>query len=127
MKKVQEEGEDAELTLLQQKLNKIADQIGTVGYWCAGLTFIAILIRLFLEQFEVINCGCKNLVTCEAPEKIGDKFEGCVALDITDVGNRFYTELLNTVIIAITVIVVAIPEGLPLAVTISLSFSSAKM
>jgi Ca2+-transporting ATPase len=35
--------------------------------------------------------------------------------------------LLNTVIIAITVIVVAIPEGLPLAVTISLSFSSAKM
>ena len=41
--------------------------------------------------------------------------------------NRFYTQLLNTVIIAITVIVVAIPEGLPLAVTISLSFSSAKM
>jgi len=34
---------------------------------------------------------------------------------------------LNTVIIAITVIVVAIPEGLPLAVTISLSFASKKM
>jgi len=38
---------------------------------------------------------------------------------------RFYTEILNTIIISITVIVVAIPEGLPLAVTISLSFSSA--
>lgn len=36
-------------------------------------------------------------------------------------------DLLNTIIIAITIIVVAIPEGLPLAVTISLSFSSAKM
>lgn len=36
-------------------------------------------------------------------------------------------ELLNAVIIAITVVVVAIPEGLPLAVTIALSFASAKM
>jgi P-type E1-E2 ATPase len=48
-------------------------------------------------------------------------------LDFTDIKSRVYTELLNTIIIAITVIVVAIPEGLPLAVTISLSFSSAKM
>jgi Ca2+-transporting ATPase len=40
---------------------------------------------------------------------------------------RFYNELLNSFIIAITVIVVAIPEGLPLAVTISLSFASAAM
>ena len=47
----------------------------------------------------------------------------------TEVPNdyRFYTEILNTIIISITVIVVAIPEGLPLAVTISLSFSSAQM
>lgn len=55
------------------------------------------------------------------------KIVGCDQLDILDFKNRFYTELLNTIIIAITVIVVAIPEGLPLAVTISLSFSSAKM
>jgi len=41
--------------------------------------------------------------------------------------NRLWTEILNTFIIAVTVIVVAIPEGLPLAVTIALSFSSAKM
>ena len=35
--------------------------------------------------------------------------------------------MLDTVIIAISVIVCAIPEGLPLAVTISLSYSSQKM
>ena len=35
--------------------------------------------------------------------------------------------VLNFFIIAITVIVVAVPEGLPLAVTISLAFSVAKM
>jgi P-type E1-E2 ATPase len=34
---------------------------------------------------------------------------------------------LDAIIISITVIVVAIPEGLPLAVTISLSFGSAQM
>jgi magnesium-transporting ATPase (P-type) len=36
-------------------------------------------------------------------------------------------EILNYFILAITVIVVAIPEGLPLAVTLSLAFSVKKM
>lgn len=35
--------------------------------------------------------------------------------------------MLNSIIIAISVVVCAIPEGLPLAVTISLSFSSKQM
>lgn len=35
--------------------------------------------------------------------------------------------MLNAFIIAVTVIVVAVPEGLPLAVTISLAFSVSKM
>lgn len=51
----------------------------------------------------------------------------CEKLNFGDISNRVYRELLKTVITAITVIVVAIPEGLPLAVTIALSFSSAKM
>jgi len=41
--------------------------------------------------------------------------------------NRFWTEIISGIIISITIIVVAIPEGLPLAVTISLSVSSAQM
>jgi Ca2+ transporting ATPase len=35
--------------------------------------------------------------------------------------------LINAVIIAITIVVVAVPEGLPLAVTLSLAFSVNKM
>lgn len=35
--------------------------------------------------------------------------------------------MLNAFIIAVTVVVVAVPEGLPLAVTISLAFSVSKM
>jgi Ca2+ transporting ATPase len=41
--------------------------------------------------------------------------------------NRLWSELMNSFIISVTIIVVAIPEGLPLAVTIALSFSSGKM
>lgn len=37
------------------------------------------------------------------------------------------SHIVNYIIIAITVIVVAVPEGLPLAVTISLAFSVMKM
>lgn len=68
-----------------------------------------------------VPCGCGNLFKCE-------EIPGCTKLSFAfTLKNRLWTDLLNTIIIAITIIVVAIPEGLPLAVTISLSFSSAKM
>ena len=51
----------------------------------------------------------------------------CEPYDFKEFDNEVYPMILEAVIISITVVVVAIPEGLPLAVTISLSFSSAKM
>jgi magnesium-transporting ATPase (P-type) len=42
-------------------------------------------------------------------------------------GTEISSKIVDYVIIAITVIVVAIPEGLPLAVTLSLAFSIKKM
>lgn len=111
-----------EATLLQQKLATIADKIGLVGFGCAALTFGAMLIRIILEIVEVIPCGCENITACNAPDA------SCVPLTFTFVkGNRLWKMLLDTFIICIAIIVAAIPEGLPLAVTISLSFSSAQM
>lgn len=110
-----------EPTLLQRKLESIADKIGNFGIGCAVLTFFSMIIRVILEMVKVIPCGCANIMTCEEDPK-------CVPLSFAmTMENRLWNEVLNTIIIAITVIVVAIPEGLPLAVTISLSFSSAKM
>ena len=45
----------------------------------------------------------------------------------TDVMQGFGAYVLEAFIIAVTIIVVAIPEGLPLAVTISLAYSTMKM
>jgi len=49
----------------------------------------------------------------------------CVMLSFEN--ERLWMQLLESVIISISVIVCAIPEGLPLAVTISLSYSSSQM
>jgi magnesium-transporting ATPase (P-type) len=114
------------------KLETIAAKIGNIGILVAVLTFFAQLIKLSCEMEGWIPCGCANITSCEAADN-------CIPLslsvspDFTKGGveytndYRFYLSLLDAIIIAITVIVVAIPEGLPLAVTISLSFSSAKM
>lgn len=49
-----------------------------------------------------------------------------IYLDEFDTGTHI-SEMLDFFIIGITVVVVAIPEGLPLAVTLSLAFSVKKM
>lgn len=86
----------------------------------AILTLFAQFVRILLEYFQVEPCGCANLFTCV-------EMAGCVPYDFADISNKVYLELLNAVIISITVVVVAIPEGLPLAVTIALSFASSVM
>lgn len=89
-----------EQTPLQKKLDRIAEGIGKLGVLVAILTFIAIVVFTLIKTFK------------------DDKRE----FDM-----QFVTDICNGLVIAITVIVVAVPEGLPLAVTISLAFSVAQM
>mmetsp|Transcript_26239 Transcript_26239/g.32808 ORF Transcript_26239/g.32808 Transcript_26239/m.32808 type:complete len:360 (-) Transcript_26239:2081-3160(-) len=91
---------EAEETPLQMKLNSIAEGIGKVGLTVAILTLLAIIITTLVK-------------TVQDPE--------------SDFGINFWKDIANGFVIAITVIVVAIPEGLPLAVTISLAFSVKEM
>ena len=88
---------------------------------CAVLVFVAMLIRVALEMTSVIPCGCQNITACVVQK-------ACVPMTFAfTMKNRLWSELMNSFIISVTIIVVAIPEGLPLAVTIALSFSSGKM
>eukprot|EP01017_Pseudomicrothorax_dubius_P024496 TRINITY_DN2602_c0_g4_i1.p1 TRINITY_DN2602_c0_g4~~TRINITY_DN2602_c0_g4_i1.p1 ORF type:complete len:1110 (-),score=290.43 TRINITY_DN2602_c0_g4_i1:194-3523(-) len=91
--------QEAEATPLQQKLETIAGDIGKLGLRCSILTLAILLIRFLIER----------------------------ATHDWDWKSAYLAELLKFFIIAITVLVVAIPEGLPLAVTLSLSYSVKKM
>jgi len=51
-------------TLLQEKLETIADKIGKFGIICATATFFAMLARIVLEMTKVSPCGCQNVFTC---------------------------------------------------------------
>ncbi|CAM9381353.1 unnamed protein product [Chrysoparadoxa australica] len=85
-------------TPLQQKLERMAQLIGYVGFGFAVATFIALLASLP----TVPHLTSPLLQTVK--ERVIEAF-----------------------IIGVTIIVVAIPEGLPLAVTISLAYSTRRM
>ncbi|GMH06359.1 hypothetical protein Nepgr_008199 [Nepenthes gracilis] len=94
------EGGDDE-TPLQVKLNGVATIIGKVGLFFSVVTF-AVLVN--------------GLLTRKWLEGTHWYWSGGEAL-----------ELLEYFAVAVTIVVVAVPEGLPLAVTLSLAFAMKKM
>ncbi|CAN7988985.1 unnamed protein product, partial [Ixodes hexagonus] len=90
-----------EKSVLQAKLTKLAIQIGYVGSTIAVLTVIILVVRHLIEVF---------LVGGGRPWRSSDT-----------------QHIVNCFIIGVTVLVVAVPEGLPLAVTLSLAYSVKKM
>uniref|UniRef100_A0A8C5BDN6 Calcium-transporting ATPase n=1 Tax=Gadus morhua TaxID=8049 RepID=A0A8C5BDN6_GADMO len=93
-----------EKSVLQGKLTKLAVQIGKAGLFMSGIT-VVILITLFaVDTFWVQGLPWVS---------------ECVPVYI-----QFFVKFF---IIGVTVLVVAVPEGLPLAVTISLAYSVKKM
>jgi len=109
-----------EQTPLQEKLETIANQIGKVGLSVAVLTFIAMTVKYTLDQtvwMETARPDCCSTSSCEIQT---DKDQCFTTMSLVK-------EVVHFFIIAITVVVVAMPEGLPLAVTISLAYSVMKM
>ncbi|PIN11077.1 Calcium transporting ATPase [Handroanthus impetiginosus] len=99
MATLSEGGEDE--TPLQVKLNGVATIIGKIGLVFAILTFLVLTARMLA----------------------GKAIHGHIMdWSIGDVLN-----LLNFFAIAVTILVVAVPEGLPLAVTLSLAFALKKL
>ena len=104
-KKKKGEGEEQKkssegTSVLQKKLNRLAVKIGYGGTIAAVLCFFLLVIRFGIE-FGVHDRKWDH--------------------------DEHWVELLHFAIIAITVLVVAVPEGLPLAVTIALAYSVQRM
>ncbi|KAJ8462713.1 hypothetical protein ONZ45_g17837 [Pleurotus djamor] len=91
---------DTENTPLQFKLNHLAELIAKIGGVAGLALFSALMIRFFVQL------GTNN------PER-----------NASDKGIAF----VNILIIAVTLVVVAVPEGLPLAVTLALAFATKRM
>ncbi|CAB3233244.1 unnamed protein product [Arctia plantaginis] len=89
-----------EKSVLQAKLTKLAIQIGYAGSTIAVLTVIILVIQFCVHTFVIE----------EKPWKA-----------------TYVNNLVKHLIIGVTVLVVAVPEGLPLAVTLSLAYSVKKM
>ena len=95
-------------TPLENKLDKIARIIGFFGIGAGIVTFVALFIR-YMVKFSIENKAYKN-----------DK-------NLPNPRDNVAKNILNIIILCVSIIVVAVPEGLPLAVTLSLAFSVKKL
>ena len=86
-------------TPLNKQLDRLANMINRIAFWSAGLLITALVVKyVFIDQGY-----------------IGKETLGIV------------NDLLQFLMIAVALIVVAVPEGLPMAVTLALAYSMRKM
>ncbi|KAK4050298.1 plasma membrane calcium [Microbotryomycetes sp. JL201] len=90
---------DTEDTPLQLKLNALAELIAKLGSSAGLILFVSLMIRFF------VNLARK-------PDRTADEKA---------------QNFIQVLIISVTVVVVAVPEGLPLAVTLALAFATRRM
>ena len=123
-------------TPLEEKLENIAGMIGYFGLGAGIVTLVALFIRFgisFDKQNKdyKIDSKVESIMTSylfnHPQEKSNDKVYGNTNNNLTDPRTMVAKNILDIIILCISIIVVAIPEGLPLAVTLSLAFSIKKL
>lgn len=100
--------DNGEETPLQVRLNGVATFIGIVGLAVAFLVLAVLLVRFFTGHTTKED-GSSAFV--KGRTSVSDAVDGVIKI----------------VTIAVTIVVVAVPEGLPLAVTLTLAYSMRKM
>ncbi|PKI32634.1 hypothetical protein CRG98_046981 [Punica granatum] len=100
--------DETEQTPLQVRLNKLTSSIGKVGLAVAFLVLVVLLARYFTGTTKDENGNPEFVRGVSTADDIVNAVVGIVAA-------------------AVTIIVVAIPEGLPLAVTLTLAYSMKRM
>ncbi|MFQ6632499.1 hypothetical protein Gotur_008506 [Gossypium turneri] len=95
-------------TPLQARLNKLTSSIGKVGLAVAFLVLVVLLVRYF---------------TGHTTDENGNREFNGSKTKSDDIINA----VVGIVAAAVTIVVVAIPEGLPLAVTLTLAYSMKRM
>lgn len=98
-------GKDEE-SPLKERLGRLASQISRIGYVCSVLIALAYLFNIFI---------------------IESNFTGAVIMSkLSDVG-FVLSSLIDAFTVALTVIVMAVPEGLPMMIAVVLSRNAGRM
>ncbi|KAH1232142.1 Calcium-transporting ATPase 8, plasma membrane-type [Glycine max] len=97
-----------EETPLQVRLNGVATFIGIVGLTVAVIVLIVLLARYFSGHTKNPDGSVQFTA---GKTKVDDAIDGAIKI----------------ITVAVTIVVVAVPEGLPLAVTLTLAYSMRKM
>ncbi|GMR57495.1 hypothetical protein PMAYCL1PPCAC_27690, partial [Pristionchus mayeri] len=92
--------EESTKSVLQEKLSTLAVQIGEMGTIVALLTIFILIIRFCISEYVIAQQHFKT---------------------------SDFSHLVNFIVIGVAILVVAVPEGLPLAITLSLTYSVKKM
>ena len=100
---VGDEDDEDDKTPLEDKLDHLATLIGKFGVGFAVATFVALMAGWLIKKIYQTNVGTDEWAWSDISSIVG------------------------FIIISVTIVVVAVPEGLPLAVTISLAYSVKKM
>ncbi|KAI8991524.1 PMCA-type calcium-translocating P-type ATPase [Mycotypha africana] len=90
---------EPESTPLQEKLNALAELIAKLGSAAGLLMLIVLLIRYFVSWKD----------------------------GIPDQPTTIVLDIMKILIVVVTIVVVAVPEGLPLAVTLALAYATQRM
>jgi len=121
-------------TPLQMSLDQMAKLIGVFGISVAILTFVVLLIWWIVETATAdVKYECRQLDAngehtgdwdmCVKPPENASLVDWCQPINPWSSAIK----IVDFFITAVTIIVVAVPEGLPLAVTISLAYSMKQM
>ncbi|GLT64402.1 hypothetical protein SLA2020_369010 [Shorea laevis] len=100
--------DNGEETPLQVRLNGVATFIGIVGLSVAFVVLVVLLVRYFTGHEKNAD-GTAQFIAGQT--KVGKAIDGVIKI----------------ITIAVVIVVVAVPEGLPLAVTLTLAYSMRKM
>lgn len=127
---------DDSKTPLEEKLDTIATQIGYFGMIAAFITLVALFIRFGVsypqsdEMFQIKNQTATlvgSYINNDPNFEIDEKVLNSLKNQGTNPRTTISKSVLDIFLLVVAIVVVAIPEGLPLAVTLTLSFSIRKM
>jgi Ca2+-transporting ATPase len=130
---LQEEPED---TPLQKKLGDLAEGIGKIGLSAAVILLVLLIMIYFITRAIEINRGeDKNCPNATAPVNATARsvvrfFRRAGATNVKKAcatGAEIGDAVILFVLQAITIVVVAVPEGLPMAVTMALAYATIRM